>query len=213
MNSRLQIGLIGAGRIGKIHAENLATRVRGVQLAAIADVNRAAAEQVAAEWNIPKVTDDARVLFEDKTMDAVVIASATETHVPFIIQAAASGKQIFCEKPIATDLVKIDRLRPAMCVRHLQAFRNSIDGDYSAGVEHPGALNGKLRDGTASPDCDRVARLDATILCGHVTSWENIRQEQHLLVWQTRFDLQRTNIRKGHTQIFGLSARKASEHM
>ncbi len=114
MNARLQIGLIGAGRIGKIHAENVATRVRGAQLAAIADVNRAAAEEVANEWNIPNVTDDARALLDDKTIDAVVIASATDTHVPLIEQAAAAGKHIFCEKPISNELAKIDRALDAV---------------------------------------------------------------------------------------------------
>lgn len=108
INSRLSFGLVGAGRIGKIHAENLATRVRGVTLSAVADVNRAAAEAVASEWNVPKVTDDVRELLDDPSLDAIVIASATNTHVDIIEQAARAGKHIFCEKPIALNLKQID---------------------------------------------------------------------------------------------------------
>src|SRR5581483_214945 len=107
-SSKLTFGVVGAGRIGRIHAENLATRVRGVQLAGIADVNRAAAQAVADEWNIPRVEGDYAALLDDKAIDAIVIASSTDTHIPIIERAAEAGKHIFCEKPISFDLGKID---------------------------------------------------------------------------------------------------------
>lgn len=108
-NSKIHIALIGAGRMGKIHAQNLARHVRGVKLAAIADVNLAAAQALAAEWDVPRVTEDYRQLLDDATIDAVVIASATDTHALFIAQAADAGKHIFCEKPLSHDLQTIDR--------------------------------------------------------------------------------------------------------
>jgi myo-inositol 2-dehydrogenase/D-chiro-inositol 1-dehydrogenase len=108
-NGVLNFGLIGAGRIGKLHAQNLATRVRGVRLLAVADVNRAAAEHIADDWNIPNVTDDFRVVLDDDSIDAVLIASSTDTHAPMIEQAALAGKHIFCEKPISFDLAAIER--------------------------------------------------------------------------------------------------------
>lgn len=104
----LRFGVIGGGRIGKIHAENLATRIPGVRVAAIADVNLQAAQELAARLHIPIATDDYRVILSDSSIDAVAICSSTDTHAQIIIEAAQAGKHIFCEKPIAYDLAKID---------------------------------------------------------------------------------------------------------
>lgn len=113
-DSHLNFGLIGAGRIGKLHARNLLTRVGGVRLVGVADINRSAAEQLAAEWNIPTVAQDSRVLLDDDSIDAILIASATDTHAALIEQSALAGKHIFCEKPIAFDLGQIDRALAAV---------------------------------------------------------------------------------------------------
>ncbi|RIK29137.1 MAG: inositol 2-dehydrogenase [Anaerolineae bacterium] len=104
----LRFGVIGGGRIGKIHAENLATRIPGVRVAAIADVNLQAAQELAARLHIPIATDDYRVILSDSSIDAVAICSSTDTHAQIIVEAAQAGKHIFCEKPIAYDLAKID---------------------------------------------------------------------------------------------------------
>ncbi|WKZ46000.1 MAG: inositol 2-dehydrogenase [Anaerolineales bacterium] len=104
----LRFGVIGGGRIGKIHAENLATRIPGVQVAAIADVNLQAAQELAARLHIPIATEDYRVILSNSSIDAVAICSSTDTHAQIIIEAAQAGKHIFCEKPIAYDLAKID---------------------------------------------------------------------------------------------------------
>jgi myo-inositol 2-dehydrogenase/D-chiro-inositol 1-dehydrogenase len=103
----LRFGLIGTGCIGRLHAEHLATRVRGARLAAVADINLAAAREVATRFNVETATDDYRRLLEDRSLDAVVICSTTDTHTPFIQAAAAHGKHIFCEKPIGLDLKRI----------------------------------------------------------------------------------------------------------
>lgn len=95
------IGVIGAGRIGKIHADNL-LRMPGVAVAAIADPFAGEAlETWAAERGIAGVTSDAGELLADPAIEAVVICSPTDTHVPLIVEAAANGKAIFCEKPIS----------------------------------------------------------------------------------------------------------------
>jgi myo-inositol 2-dehydrogenase / D-chiro-inositol 1-dehydrogenase len=107
-NSILRFGIIGAGRIGKIHAENIATRISGVQAAAIADVDLATAQETAARLHISAVTADYRDILCDPTIDAVAICSSTDTHAKIVIEAANAGKHIFCEKPIDHDLVKID---------------------------------------------------------------------------------------------------------
>ncbi|HPS41106.1 MAG TPA: Gfo/Idh/MocA family oxidoreductase, partial [Anaerolineaceae bacterium] len=104
----IRVGVIGAGRIGKIHAENLATRVPGVEVVAIADVNLAAAQELAAKLHVPVATDDYTKIMADKSIDAVAICSSTATHSTLMIEAANAGKHIFCEKPIDHTLEKID---------------------------------------------------------------------------------------------------------
>jgi myo-inositol 2-dehydrogenase/D-chiro-inositol 1-dehydrogenase len=106
--NNLRLGVIGAGRIGKIHAENLATRVPGVEVAAIADIDLKAAQNLAAHLHVPVAVDNYRTILTDRTIDAVAICSSTDTHASIIVEAAQAGKQIFCEKPIALDLETIN---------------------------------------------------------------------------------------------------------
>jgi myo-inositol 2-dehydrogenase/D-chiro-inositol 1-dehydrogenase len=108
MTQNLRFGVIGAGRIGKIHAENLATRIPGVEVRAIADINLAAAQETANHLHIPTAMQDYHTILADSTIDAVAICSSTDTHAKIVIEAARAGKHIFCEKPIDHDLVKID---------------------------------------------------------------------------------------------------------
>lgn len=103
-----RLGVIGAGRIGKIHAENLATRVPGVVVGAIADVNLQAAQVVAERLQIASVCEDYHSILADPSIDAVAICSSTDTHAKIVVEGARAGKHIFCEKPIDFDLPKID---------------------------------------------------------------------------------------------------------
>ncbi len=105
----IKVGVIGAGRIGKIHAETLATRVPGAVVEAIADVNITAAQELAEKLHIPHVYSDYKKIMEDPTIDAVAICSSTNTHADLMIEAAAAGKHIFCEKPVDHSLAKIDK--------------------------------------------------------------------------------------------------------
>lgn len=110
----VNVGLIGAGRIGKLHAENLTYRVPNAKLMAVADVHRPSAESCASRFSVPAVYDDPQLFFADSDIDAVVICSSTNTHALFIERAAAAGKHIFCEKPIDFDLGNIDRALDAV---------------------------------------------------------------------------------------------------
>jgi myo-inositol 2-dehydrogenase/D-chiro-inositol 1-dehydrogenase len=103
----LNVGVIGCGRIGRIHAENLATRIPGARLTAVADVAANAAKEVAAQFHVTKASGEHRELLADPAIDAVAICSSTDTHSRMIQEAAAAGKHIFCEKPIDYDLVRI----------------------------------------------------------------------------------------------------------
>ncbi|RMF84281.1 MAG: inositol 2-dehydrogenase, partial [Nitrospinota bacterium] len=114
VREKVQVGLIGAGRIGRLHAEHLAFRLPQAHLVAVADVNRAAAETCAAAYRIPTVYDDYRFLLSAPDIDAVVICSSTDTHARIIEEAAQVGKHIFCEKPIDFDLQRIDQALAAV---------------------------------------------------------------------------------------------------
>ncbi len=104
----MNVGVIGAGRIGKVHAENLAYRIPETKVGILADVNLTAAQETAARLGIPRVTADYREIISAPEVEAVIICSATDTHTQIIIDAARAGKHIFCEKPIDLSLKKID---------------------------------------------------------------------------------------------------------
>ena len=107
MSRQINFGLIGCGRIGRIHAESLATRIPTARLVAVADVAASAARELAARLHVEKISTDYRELLANSTIDAVVICSSTDTHSRIIQEAAAAGKHIFCEKPIDYDLSRI----------------------------------------------------------------------------------------------------------
>jgi myo-inositol 2-dehydrogenase/D-chiro-inositol 1-dehydrogenase len=129
----LPIGLIGAGRIGRIHAANLSRQIPTAELLMVADVDQAAAQQCAAEYRIPQATADYQAVLRNPAVAAVVICSSTDTH-PAIIAEAAAGKQIFCEKPIALDLAAIDGALAAVSRAGVQlqiGFNRRFDPTYA----------------------------------------------------------------------------------
>jgi myo-inositol 2-dehydrogenase/D-chiro-inositol 1-dehydrogenase len=108
MTQTLTAGIIGAGRIGRVHAEHLSYHLRRASLQAVADIDRQAAEECASEFEVPNATEDYREILGNPDIDAVVICSSTDTHKQIIKEAAAAGKHVFCEKPIAFRLEEID---------------------------------------------------------------------------------------------------------
>lgn len=106
MDKKLRIGVIGAGRIGKLHANNLVNHVSGAELVAISDVYEPAAKALGEQLGVAYYSDYHKIL-EDASIDAVFICSSTDTHSPISVEAARAGKHIFCEKPIDHDLDKI----------------------------------------------------------------------------------------------------------
>ncbi|MBA4420694.1 MAG: inositol 2-dehydrogenase [Anaerolinea sp.] len=106
--TRLNVGVIGTGMIGKVHAENIAFRVPEVNLRSIADVNQQAVLDLAEQLHVSKALTDYHEILADPSIDAVAICSSTDTHAQIICDAARAGKHIFCEKPISYDLQKID---------------------------------------------------------------------------------------------------------
>lgn len=109
MNKKLRVGVIGAGRIGKIHTENISKRlVSQAEIVAIADIFlNDSIKDWAKSLGIANVYDDYKKIINDPTIDAVIICSSTNTHSLITVEAANAGKHVFCEKPIDYDLNKI----------------------------------------------------------------------------------------------------------
>lgn len=133
------VGLMGAGRIGRMHARNLAAHPR-VNLVGIFDIDAAACEQAASATGCRSVPTAAGLL-GDPHIDAVFIASATDTHCDLIEAAALAGKAVFCEKPIHLDIARVDE-----CARVVRAagitvqigFNRRFDPSHAAVREAAG---------------------------------------------------------------------------
>jgi myo-inositol 2-dehydrogenase/D-chiro-inositol 1-dehydrogenase len=134
MNRKLNLGIIGAGRIGRVHAETLAFRLPEANPVVIADVNARAAEAVAANCGIPRVAASAAEVLADPDVEAVLICSSTDTHAGLIIEAARAGKHIFCEKPVDHSLARIDEALEAVeraGVRLQVGFNRRFDANFA----------------------------------------------------------------------------------
>ncbi|EJL89954.1 Gfo/Idh/MocA family oxidoreductase [Pantoea sp. GM01] len=105
----VRVGLIGAGRMGSFHAENLAWRVPGATLAAVADPQPGAADALTNKLGVAKAYSDLHALLQDPEIEAVAIAAPARTHAEWVIAAAQAGKHVFCEKPMAVTLDEADR--------------------------------------------------------------------------------------------------------
>jgi myo-inositol 2-dehydrogenase/D-chiro-inositol 1-dehydrogenase len=103
----VSIGLIGAGRIGRMHAELLARRIPGASLGIVYDVHTPVALEVSARLGAPAADSVEEVLRSD--VDAVAICSSADTHVDLMVAAAEAGKAVFCEKPVSLFLDELDR--------------------------------------------------------------------------------------------------------
>lgn len=109
----VSVAVLGAGNIGRYHAESLATRIRGARLAVVADPAGDLAVKLADEFSCGHTTDVDAVL-ADRSVDAVVIATPGFTHAELIHKAAVAGKAIFCEKPVSWDLDSADEALAAV---------------------------------------------------------------------------------------------------
>ena len=104
----MKVGIIGAGRIGKVHAKNISMFVPEMEIKTIADpFMNEQTEAFAKSCGIPNTTKDANDILNDPEIEAVLICSSTDTHSKYIIEAAHAGKNIFCEKPIDYNLEKV----------------------------------------------------------------------------------------------------------
>ena len=142
---KIKIGIIGAGRIGRVHANALTNSIPQAEVVAISDTFAAAAEKAAADFGIPHFYADYQEILKNPEIDAVLVCSPTNTHAQITIEAANAGKHVFCEKPV--DL-KIERILEAKAAAEkagikLQiGFNRRFDHNFSRinQLAHAGAL-------------------------------------------------------------------------
>lgn len=108
LKQKVNLAIIGTGRMGSVHVANVARKIPEANLVAICDLRLEAAQPLADELGIDRVTQDYHELLADPSIDAVLIATSTDTHAMIIKDAALAHKHIFCEKPLALDLDIID---------------------------------------------------------------------------------------------------------
>ena len=138
MSNMLKLGLVGTGRIGRLHATHLAYQVTGARLVAIADVDAEGAAACAEGCGVTTVESDYRKVLTSPKVDAVVICSPTHLHPAMIAEAAEAGKHIFCEKPIGSNLDEIDAALAAVNkagVKLMMGFNRRFDANF-ARVRH-----------------------------------------------------------------------------
>jgi myo-inositol 2-dehydrogenase/D-chiro-inositol 1-dehydrogenase len=109
----VRIGVIGVGRIGRMHAELLARRVPGAAVTWVHDAHEDSARGVADMLRV-NAAGDLDELLGAADVDAVAICTSTDTHADLIVAAAQAGKAVFCEKPVSLDLVEVDRALAAV---------------------------------------------------------------------------------------------------
>ena len=125
-------GVIGAGAIGSLHARNIASRVAGANLVAVMDINSEAAEKAAFGAAYP--TTDMEAFLADPAIDAVLIASLTSLHSEHIEKVVQAGKAIFCEKPVAIDIIETRRVMKLVEEKNIPfqiGFQRRFDPGYA----------------------------------------------------------------------------------
>ncbi|MGF1276523.1 inositol 2-dehydrogenase [Acetobacter pasteurianus] len=142
----LGIGVLGCGRIGAMHAANIAAHAKA-RVTAVYDINYPAAQAVSAITGAPMMASASEV-FASPDVDAVLIATATDTHADLLEQAIAAGKPVLCEKPIDLSLARVDRCAAAIAHTSLPVqigFVRRFDPGHKAVFEavHNGSI-GKL---------------------------------------------------------------------
>jgi len=132
----LRIGIIGAGRIGKVHAESITFHVKNAKVAAMADPFMSEeTEKWAKDLGVGKCCKDYHDILNDPSIDAVMICSSTQTHAPISIEAIRAGKHVFCEKPISQDLTQIKEVMEVLAtssVKYQVGFNRRFDHNFRA---------------------------------------------------------------------------------
>ena len=151
----VRIGIIGAGRIGKVHCESIGRYVKNAVVACVADpFMNEGTEQTLRALGAEKVTKDYREILADKSVDAVLICSSTDTHARISVEAIKAGKHVFCEKPVDHDVKKILTVKEALQgggVKYQVGFNRRFDHNFEAVKK--------------AIDAGRIGHLDVLKIC------------------------------------------------
>jgi len=133
----LKIGIIGAGRIGKVHLESISYHVKNATVTAMADpFMNEETEKLIRSYGVSKVTKDYKDILNDKDIDAVLVCSSTDTHAAISIEAINAGKHVFCEKPVDHSIEKIqavaDALKEHPDIKFQVGFNRRFDHNFAA---------------------------------------------------------------------------------
>lgn len=133
----LNIGIIGAGRIGKVHLESISYHLKNATVTAMADpFMNEETEKLIRSYGVSKVTKDYKDILNDKDIDAVLVCSSTDTHAAISIEAINAGKHVFCEKPVDHSIEKIqavaDALKEHPDIKFQVGFNRRFDHNFAA---------------------------------------------------------------------------------
>lgn len=133
----LNIGIIGAGRIGKVHLESISYHVKNATVKAMADpFMNDETEKLIRSYGVETVTRDYKDILNDKDIDAVLVCSSTDTHAAISIEAINAGKHVFCEKPVDHSIEKIqavaDALKEHPNIKFQVGFNRRFDHNFAA---------------------------------------------------------------------------------
>ncbi len=131
--SQVKAGILGLGRIGKIHLDNIISRIPEAEVVAAVNPSERG-QQYAHERNVPNISDDPNIIWDNEEINAVLICSPSPTHAEYITSAARAGKAIFCEKPLDLSLAKIEEIL-SVTEKHkvplMVAFNQRFDPDFA----------------------------------------------------------------------------------
>ena len=131
---QLNIGIIGAGRIGKVHAQSITYNVPTAKVLGITDVFKDGLQELADKYGIEKVYNDYKEMLADDEIDAVLVCSSTDTHADISIEAAKAGKHVFCEKPVDLTPAKVQAVINAVAeagVKLQVGFNRRFDHNFA----------------------------------------------------------------------------------
>lgn len=142
--ANIKVGIIGMGRIGKIHLENLCTKIEGVEVCAVVNPSKRG-QEYASKFGVETISNNPDFIFENSAIDAVLICSPSDTHADYAIRAATAKKAIFCEKPIDMSLQRAKEVVAKVkeyAVPMMVAFNRRFDPDFAK--VRTEVLNGKI---------------------------------------------------------------------
>lgn len=132
----VRIGIIGAGRIGKVHLQSITYHVKDAVVKAVADpFMNEETEKYIRSMGVDKVTKDYKDILSDPEIDAVMICSSTDTHAAISIEAINAGKHVFCEKPVDHSIEKIKAVEDALKGKNIKfqvGFNRRFDHNFAA---------------------------------------------------------------------------------